>query len=204
MAADPSGPIAEVTLQTAEEERQILVAWNDTERTFPRSSLLHDLVKEQARRSPHKTAVALEDDALTYAQLDDLSDRVAARAQGARRRTRRPGGARPRPVAEKLLVAILGVLKAEAAYVPLEPSYPRERLDWILEDADAKVVIGGEGTLPWATQVARRPVFRIDALTLRRGDLRRAWRAGRRPRPPPRAWPTSSTRRAAPGDPRGS
>ncbi|MET0417806.1 MAG: amino acid adenylation domain-containing protein, partial [Actinoplanes sp.] len=104
---------------------------------------LHNLVRAQAARCPDRVAVVGEHETLTYRELDDRSDRVAAALHAAGQGP----GSRVAVCLERspdLLVALLGVLKTGAAYVPLDPSYPRDRLMHVLADAQASLVVSGD------------------------------------------------------------
>ncbi|MEW5929752.1 MAG: amino acid adenylation domain-containing protein [Gemmatimonadota bacterium] len=114
--------------------------YNRTAMDYPRGLCLHRLVEAQAARVPGRVAVEADDGRLTYAELDRRAEALAAllRARGVGPETR---------VAlfvertTAVPVALLGVLKAGGAYLPLDPAYPADRLAYILEDAGAKVVV---------------------------------------------------------------
>ena len=132
---EPHRRLSELPWLTAEERRQ-LMAWNDTARDYGSSVALHVLIKEQVERSPEAVAVVFEGEGLTYRELDRRAGALA-------RRLRRLGVGPESLVAVaaerslELVVALLGVLKAGAAYVPIDPSYPAERLSYMLEDSQA-------------------------------------------------------------------
>jgi amino acid adenylation domain-containing protein len=141
-AADPSRPISRLPLLTEQEHRQLL-EWNDTKAPFPEDRCIHELFEAQVERTPEATAVVFEDQALTYAELDRRANQVAhyLRALGVGPEAR-VGLFLERSL--QLVVALLGVLKAGGAYVPLDPAYPRERLAFMLADAQAKVLLTQE------------------------------------------------------------
>ncbi|MEU6367471.1 amino acid adenylation domain-containing protein [Streptomyces sp. NPDC046931] len=122
-------------------ERGRLLAAPESERPPGRpAATLTSLFARTAAGHPGKTAVVGEDTALTYRELDRLSDDVAARllAHGARPGERVALCLERNPL---LIVAVLGVLKTGAAYVPLDPAYPAERLRYVLADARARMVV---------------------------------------------------------------
>jgi amino acid adenylation domain-containing protein/non-ribosomal peptide synthase protein (TIGR01720 family) len=140
-------PIAELPLLGEAERQQLLVEWNDTAGSAParsRGALLHDLIAAQAARTPDVAAAVFHGETLTYAELDARADRLAQRLRrlGCAPESR-VGVARERSL--DLVVALLGVLKAGAAYVPLDPDYPRERLAFVLADAAPQVLITEAG-----------------------------------------------------------
>ncbi|KAA9377702.1 amino acid adenylation domain-containing protein [Microbispora cellulosiformans] len=101
---------------------------------------LHEVIAAQAARTPSATAVVCGGDALTYAELDAAADRLAGRlrALGARRDDR---VAICLEQSTGLAVAVLGVLKSGAAYLPLDPEHPASRLGYVLADAGARLVV---------------------------------------------------------------
>ena len=148
--AEPERALATLDLLSTAERHQMLAEWNDTADTRadddPRTP--HQGVVEQARRTPETVAVELETERLTYRQLVDeahqLAHHLATLGVGCESRVGLSMERHPR-----LLVALLGTLAAGAAYVPLDPGYPRKRLDFMLDDArlDALITHGLETTV---------------------------------------------------------
>ncbi|HEY9420993.1 MAG TPA: amino acid adenylation domain-containing protein, partial [Thermoanaerobaculia bacterium] len=143
VVADPGRPVADLPLLTAEETGQLLAeAVRDTT-DWPRDILLHEFFEDQAKRTPDAIALLGGTERLTYRELDERADRMARRlrALGVGPETRVGVFLQRTP---RLLVAMLGILKAGGAYVPLDPAYPQERIEAILADAEAPVVITEE------------------------------------------------------------
>ncbi|WP_220028197.1 non-ribosomal peptide synthetase [Paenibacillus sp. S02] len=136
----PDAKIAELNLLTAEEKEQILGAFNPAQSEAAPAAAFHRLFEEQAERTPEEVAVVYENDRLTYAELNERANRLAAtlRASGIGRESI-VGILAERSVA--VLVAVLAVWKAGGAYVPLDPDYPAERVRFMLEDSGAKVML---------------------------------------------------------------
>ncbi|MEW5928741.1 MAG: non-ribosomal peptide synthase/polyketide synthase [Gemmatimonadota bacterium] len=140
VAADPSRPLAEYGLLPGAERRQVLEAWNATSAEFPAGETVHGLFAAQAARTPDALAVVFEDRALTYAELDSESSRLARHLRGLGvGPDSRVGVCLERGV--ELVVAVLAALKAGGAYVPLDPAHPAERLVLLLDDAGASAVV---------------------------------------------------------------
>ena len=123
-----------------EEERSQLRQWNDTAVSYPQEHLLHHLIAEQVRRTPHACAVSCEGRSVCYRELDQRANVLA--------RQLRQRGVGPDAVvgvcmerSVELVVALLGVLKAGGAYAPLDPDYPAERLAFMLQDASPAVLL---------------------------------------------------------------
>jgi len=135
----PDAPVAELAILDDEERRRVVREWNDTDRPYP-SALVHELFAAQAARTPDAPAVLTDDGPVTYAELHRRSDRIARalRARGAGPETRVGLCLERGP---EMPAAVLGVLKAGAAYVPLDPAYPAERLRYVLADAGVPLVV---------------------------------------------------------------
>ncbi len=130
---------------------QVLDSFNETEVPFDRSRTIVDLFREQAKKTPGNRAVVYCDRSYTYAETDRITDRLAAYVAGL-------GIGREQAVSiliprcEYMAIASLGVSKAGAAYQPLDPSYPKDRLAFMMEDAGAKLLIADEELLPLVPQ----------------------------------------------------
>ncbi|MCY9621560.1 condensation domain-containing protein, partial [Paenibacillus thiaminolyticus] len=136
----PLEKIVEVSLISEEEKNTILNVFNDTWADYPRGKTIHQLVEEQAERTPDQAAVVYEGSQLTYRELNTKANQLA--------RTLRAEGVRPdQPVgllAERsleMIVGMLAIMKAGGAYVPMDPEYPEERLGYMLTDSGAKLLL---------------------------------------------------------------
>ncbi|MGS0897509.1 amino acid adenylation domain-containing protein, partial [Burkholderia stagnalis] len=139
-------PIGTLSLLSAEERRRLLAEWSETRRAHPEDRCLHELFEEQASRTPEAVAVVFEGARLSYGELNARSNRVA-------RYLRRQGIGPDQRVAIcverslEMTVSLLGVLKAGAAYVPLDPSYPADRLAYMLADSAPAVLVTQQSLL---------------------------------------------------------
>ncbi|RYZ40222.1 MAG: amino acid adenylation domain-containing protein, partial [Myxococcaceae bacterium] len=136
----PTLPLVRLPLLTQDEREQLLVRWNDTRVEFPRGERIHDLFEQQVARTPDAIAVVFEGQRLTYAQLDAKANQLAHHLGSLDVGPESLVGVCLERSLE-MVVALLGVLKAGAAYVPLDPAYPRDRLQWMLEDTQAPVLL---------------------------------------------------------------
>jgi amino acid adenylation domain-containing protein len=154
---DPQQAISDVPLLSEEERQRQLVEWNDTSTEFPASVGVHRLFESCAAASPLSVALIDDDLQLSYGELNQRANQLARYLRGLGVGCEdRVGICLPRSI--EMVVAMLGVLKAGAAYVPLDPQYPLERLALMLEDAQAVVIVTSEeqaGSLPsqWAQVV---------------------------------------------------
>ncbi|MCX4391837.1 non-ribosomal peptide synthetase [Streptomyces sp. NBC_01767] len=141
VAREPAARLSRLCLLTAEEGRRTVVEWNDTAAAFPDTATLHGLFEERAAQQPDTVAVEGPQGTLTYGQLNARANRIA-------HHLRIRYGVRPdMPVAvclergPDLVTAVLGVLKAGAPYVPLDPDCPAERLAYMVRDTATPVVL---------------------------------------------------------------
>jgi amino acid adenylation domain-containing protein/non-ribosomal peptide synthase protein (TIGR01720 family) len=140
IAADPEQRVGELRMLSAGEERQIVTEWNETGREYRREACIHELFAEQARRRPDAVAVIAEGEQVSYGELDQRANQVANHLQSL--------GVGPEVVvgicverSVAMVVGLLGILKAGGAYLPLDAEYPRERLEYMIADAGASVLL---------------------------------------------------------------
>jgi non-ribosomal peptide synthetase component F/acyl carrier protein len=139
-AADPDRPLSEIGMMGPEERRAVLTEWNDTAREYPRDATIPALFAQVAAAHSGSVAVVFGEERLTYAELDARANRLARllRRHGAGPGSR-VGIALDRSA--EMVVAVLAALKAGAAYVPLDPSYPAERLAFMMADSGVGVLV---------------------------------------------------------------
>ncbi|WP_189171548.1 non-ribosomal peptide synthetase [Pilimelia anulata] len=137
--ADPDRPLSRVELLSADERDLALRGWNDTAAPVP-ATTLPALLAERVAAAPDATAVVADGKRISYAEFDARTDALA--------RALRAAGAGPErvvglllPRSADLVVAIWAVLKAGAAYLPIDPDYPADRVDFMLADADPAAVV---------------------------------------------------------------
>ena len=138
--ADPDLPISELPLLTEAERRQELDEWNRTGREYPKDKCVHHLFEEQAQRTPGSVAAVFESRELTYGELNRRANQLAHHLLAAGVGPGALVGLRVERSLE-MLVAMLGILKAGAGYVPLDPAYPQERLDFVIRDSDLRLLL---------------------------------------------------------------
>jgi amino acid adenylation domain-containing protein len=140
IVAAPDARLSELPMLSDLERDTILVKWNATAQDYPQDQSLVSLFSEQARQTPRATAFLCRGESLTYEELDQRSNRLGHYLRGL--------GVGPEKVVGLLLgrsletiVALLAVLKTGAAYLPLDPDCPQERLNSIIEDSRATAVL---------------------------------------------------------------
>ncbi len=137
---NPTGSFAEIDILGPEEWTRTIEDLNATAAEYPRELCVHDLFEAQVARCPDRCAVVYEDGVLTYRALDERATALAARLRAKRIGVGTPVGIRAERSAD-MIVAILGILKAGCAYVPLDPSLPHLRLETLLRESRMTSVV---------------------------------------------------------------
>ncbi|MFJ4526694.1 amino acid adenylation domain-containing protein, partial [Streptomyces sp. NPDC088810] len=140
VAVEPDLPLSRIGLLSAEEHRRLVVEWNDTTVPYPDNTTVHQLFQDQVARTPDAPAVFCGEEAVTYRELDMRANQLAHYLidRGVRAEQLVP------VCVERgidAVVAVLGVLKAGAAYVPLNHDYPVQQLEFMVADVEAGLVI---------------------------------------------------------------
>jgi len=137
---NPEIKISEIEMLSKEEKRKILVDFNDTKADYPKDKTIHELFEEQVEKSPDNIAVVFEDKKLTYRELNEKANRLA--------RILREKGVEPDTIVGimverslDMIIGIMGILKASGAYLPIDPEYPQERIEYMLGDSNTKILL---------------------------------------------------------------
>ncbi len=143
VAADPDQRLSELPLLPHAERRQLLVQWNNTKVDYPSTTSIQEPFEAQAARTPDRVALVFERQTLSYGELNRRANQLAHHLRGL--------GVGPNMLVGlcvkrslDMAVGLLGILKSGAAYVPMDPVYPKERLQYILDDSNASVVLTQE------------------------------------------------------------
>lgn len=140
MAMQPAQSYDTFSALSDGEQRDQLVVWNDTDKEYPANSTIHELFERRVRQHPNTVAVVCGREQLTYRELNQLAEQIATRLRLAGARTGKVVGIYLDRSA-RMLATVLGVLKSGAAYLPLDPTYPAERLEFMAVDAGADIVV---------------------------------------------------------------
>ncbi|CAN2534223.1 Linear+gramicidin+synthase+subunit+D [Methylocapsa aurea] len=143
IARDPDRRIGELDILPQDERHRLLVEWNDTATDDPQDRLLHEMFEAQAARDPEAVALVYEGAQLSYGELNERANRLAHHLQTL--------GVGPDVIVGlcversfERIVALLGVLKAGGAYLPIDPDYPRDRIAYMIADAAPALVLTQE------------------------------------------------------------
>ncbi|QLE41851.1 amino acid adenylation domain-containing protein [Nostoc sp. C052] len=138
--ANPEQQISQLPLLTQPEQQKLLVEWNDTQVDYPLHKCIHQLFEEQVQLTPNAVAVVYKNQQLTYNELNYRANQLAHYLRSL--------GVKPDALVGlcverslEMVIGLLGILKAGGAYLPLDPEYPQERLSFILEDTQVKVLL---------------------------------------------------------------
>jgi amino acid adenylation domain-containing protein len=132
--------VALLPLLTPEENYQLLEGWNETKADYSYNKCIHQLLEEQAARTPDAVAVVFESQQLTYAELNSRANQLAHYLRSLGVETEVIVGLCVERSLD-MIVALIGILKAGAAYLPLDPEYPQARLQFMLEDSQVPLLL---------------------------------------------------------------
>jgi amino acid adenylation domain-containing protein len=137
---DPDLPIAQLPIMSAKERSQLLLEWNQTAAEYPENLTIHRAFEAQAQGTPVSPALLCDGRSWTYRQINEAANRLAHRLV--------EHGIGPGslvgiflPRSAEAVIALLGALKTGAAYVPLDPTYPSERLRFMIDDAALSAIV---------------------------------------------------------------
>ncbi|MFN6571976.1 amino acid adenylation domain-containing protein [Dendronalium sp. ChiSLP03b] len=149
IVANPQQRLSELPLLTTTEKAQ-LAQWNNTQTEYPQTSI-HELFEAQVERTPDAVAVVFEDEHLTYCELNNRANKLAHYLRSL--------GVKPEVLVGicverslSMIIGLLAILKAGGAYIPFDPAYPKERLAFILEDAQVPLLLTQASLLEAMTQ----------------------------------------------------
>nr|WP_246357067.1 non-ribosomal peptide synthetase/type I polyketide synthase [Pyxidicoccus fallax] len=140
LVANPKVRLSQLPLLTEAERRQLLVTWNETAAEFPRERCIHELFEAQVQKSPDAVALVFEGRQLTYRELNERANQLAHHLRAL--------GVGPEVLVGlcverslEMVIGLFGILKAGGAYVPLDPTYPADRLAYMVDNAQARVLV---------------------------------------------------------------
>ena len=136
----PTKLLCELNMLSVSEKKQIVEKFNDTYKEYPKDKTIHELLEEQVQKNPNNIALVYEDKTLTYAELNSRANVIA--------HVLREKGIKPDDIVGimversiEMIVGILGILKAGGAYLPLDNSYPEERINYMIKDSGCKIIL---------------------------------------------------------------
>ena len=140
ICADPGSTLSNLPILSKEEQNKILVDWNATDSSFPDRVCIHEAFELQAARTPDAIAVRDNNHRLTYQQVNDAANCLSHYLTGRGVQSGdRIGVAVER--SPEVIIALLAIMKAGATYVPIDPAYPKQRIEFMLADSGARTLI---------------------------------------------------------------
>ncbi len=161
MVENAEQPVSRLPLLSHAEHHRLAIEWNETAVDYPRHLCVHQLFEQQAKKTPDAIAAVFESERLTYRELDCRANQLANYLRGT--------GVKPGVLVGvfverslDMIVALLGVMKSGGAYVPMDPTYPAERISFVLNDASVPILLTQERLFRTVNIGTARPVF-LDA-----------------------------------------
>ncbi|MHB1392564.1 MAG: amino acid adenylation domain-containing protein [Clostridia bacterium] len=158
MTNDLNKQLKDIELITAEERNMLLYELNNTFTEYPRDKTIHELFEEQVERTPDNVAVVYEDKQLTYRELNERANQLG--------RILREKGVTADSIVGimverslDMMIGIMGILKAGGAYLPIDPEYPKDRIEYMLEDSKVKIMLTGS---EYYSEIQFKNINRID------------------------------------------
>ncbi|MEL4012530.1 amino acid adenylation domain-containing protein, partial [Bacillus velezensis] len=140
---NPEVPLNQIDILTDDERHLLLGQFNQTETVYPKDKTIQQLFMEQADRTPERTAVVCGHETLTYRELNERSNQIA--------RLLLQKGVQPETIvgimadrSPEMIAGMIGIIKAGAAYLPIDPDYPEERLQYLMKDSGTKLLLTQE------------------------------------------------------------
>ncbi|MEI2459955.1 amino acid adenylation domain-containing protein [Bacillus subtilis] len=165
----PHSFIRELDMTNTREKQKLLYEFNKTEAVSPKAFTLHELFERQAAFTPERLAIRFSGGSLTYAELDMYASRLAAHLT-ARGVTNESIVGVLSERSPDMLIAVLAVLKAGGAYLPLDPAYPKERLSYMLKDSGASLLLTQPGC---SAPNFSGEMLEVDMTSLEREEVKR-------------------------------
>jgi amino acid adenylation domain-containing protein/FkbH-like protein len=161
-AQDPLEKLQSLPLMPESERRKVLIEWNANEREYPRETTLVQLFEAQAKRTPDAVALIEGEDRISYVELNARANQIAHKLRSLGISSGKLVGICMKR-SWRMLAGILGALKAGAAYAPLDPAYPKDRLTFILEDAMAPVLLTEQALQQMLKVPGETRIFNLDS-----------------------------------------
>lgn len=144
IVTNSSASIQSLPMLTESEREMMLVEWNDTATDYPHDRCIHELFEIQAEETPDAIAVVFQDEKVSYGELNRRANRLACELRDFGIGPERAVGICTRRSVE-MVVGLLAILKADGAYVPIDPDFPPHRMAYMMEDSDVHVVLTQRG-----------------------------------------------------------
>ncbi|MDP1608868.1 MAG: amino acid adenylation domain-containing protein [Chlamydiales bacterium] len=160
---EPTRSIKEYQILTPEERHKMIYSWNQTNRDYPKETTICHLFEKQVSITPHKIAVIVENQQITYAELNAKANQLARYLRGKIEIQPDTLIALCMTRSVEMMIGILAIMKAKAAYVPIDPEYPAERIGYMIKDTQTKLILTHSNTMERVRTVTSIPLIALDA-----------------------------------------
>lgn len=156
-----NGEISDLNLITGGEEHELLSVFNNRETAYPKNKTIVDLFAQEVSKAPNNNAIVFEREKLSYKELNERSNQLA---NYLKRKNVAAASMIPLSVERgpNMMVGILGILKAGCAYVPIDPTYPEDRIKFMLEDTAANIIVSSEVSIKKLPNLSGVDVIKLD------------------------------------------
>ena len=147
LLANPNKPYSEINILDKEEYNKLIYEWNETDKNYTNDKTIYELFEAQVKKTPDHIALVYEGENLTYRELNEKSNQLARRVQKQYKETTGKELSGDTLIALyldrsfEMVIGILAVLKSGGAYVPMDTSYPQERIDYLLADTKSELIL---------------------------------------------------------------
>ena len=138
---NPKINLNNIEIVTLEEKNKILYDFNNTSTEYPKNKTIVELFEEQVNKTPDNVAIVFEDQKLTYKELNEKANSLAHFLRFEKNITRNEFVGIMVNRSLEMIISILAVLKSGAAYIPIDPTYPKDRIDYMLKNSNAKILL---------------------------------------------------------------
>jgi len=165
----PQQAVGELNLLTAAEQQQLLINFNDTTEAYPQDKTIIQLFEEQVAKSPEAIAIVFEESQLTYRALQEQSTQLAHYlvSKGIDKESLVPICIER---GLEMMVGLLGILKTGAAFVPVDPEYPEDRITYMLQDTGATIVLSSRQSRSKITGIEKIEIIELDSHRAKIGE----------------------------------
>lgn len=157
--------LSDISILTEQEQRQLIYEFNNTSLDYPKNSTVHELFEEQVRKTPEDIALVYGRESMTYRELNEKANQLARFIRDKGIGCEKIVGIMTRRSFE-MIIGIMAVLKAGGAYIPIDPDYPLDRIQYMLEDSRAEVLLTNNN-------LACRLSFKGDIIDIENKDIYR-------------------------------
>ncbi|WP_440671226.1 amino acid adenylation domain-containing protein, partial [Cysteiniphilum sp. 5D8B4] len=154
--------LSDYEVMSIDQKKKLLYDWNKTDKPYPKNKTIHQLFEKQVDKHPNNIAVVFENKQLTYAQLNAKANQLARYLRSITPIQPDTFIAIALDKSLEMIIGILGILKSGAAYVPIDPNYPSDRIQYILDDTKAPLILSQSQYTPRLVSISDAKIISLD------------------------------------------